>query len=64
MAQVQIGSQSRTYRAREATPAELEGYWPQLVSVWPAYERFYRQGGQRSVFVLEPTTPAGPVGPR
>jgi deazaflavin-dependent oxidoreductase (nitroreductase family) len=64
MARVQIGSQTRTYRAREATPAELAGYWPQLVSVWPAYERFYHQGGQRSVFVLEPTTAVGSLGPR
>lgn len=56
LARVQLGGQVRTYRARVATPAELARYWPQLVRVWPAYARFYRQGGRRSVFVLDPTT--------
>ena len=60
LARVQLGSQVRTYRARAATEAELERYWPQLLRVWPAYERFYRQGGRRSVFVLDPTTAVGP----
>jgi hypothetical protein len=45
----------RTYWARAATEAELERYWPQLLRVWPAYERFYEQGGRRSVYVLDPT---------
>lgn len=62
VARVQIGPEARTYRAREATPAELERYWPKLVEVWPAYERFYQRGGRRSVFVLEPTTHAGSAG--
>jgi hypothetical protein len=44
----------------ERGAAVLERYWPQLVRVWPAYERFYRQGGRRSVFVLDPTTAAEP----
>jgi F420H(2)-dependent quinone reductase len=68
LARVQLGGQVRTYRARAATPVELERYWPQLLRVWPAYERFYRQGGRRSVFVLDPTTavepqPAEPITP-
>jgi F420H(2)-dependent quinone reductase len=66
LARVQLG-QVRTYRARAATPVELERYWPQLLRVWPAYERFYRQGGRRSVFVLDPTAvepqPAEPITP-
>ena len=60
LARVQLGGQVRTYRARAATPVELERYWPQLLRVWPAYERFYRQGGRRSVFVLDPTTAVEP----
>jgi hypothetical protein len=60
LARVQLGAQVRTYRARAATEAELERYWPQLLRVWPAYERFYRQGGRRSVFVLDPTTAVEP----
>src|SRR4029434_6126158 len=56
LARVQLGAQVRTYRARAATPVELERYWPQLVRVWPAYERFYRQGGPRSVYVLDTPT--------
>lgn len=57
LARVQLGAEVRTYRARAATDAELARYWPQLIQVWPAYERFWRQGGRRSVFVLQPTTP-------
>jgi hypothetical protein len=33
LARVQLGAQVRTYRARPATEAELERYWPQLVRV-------------------------------
>jgi F420H(2)-dependent quinone reductase len=40
-------------RARPATDAELAGFWPQLVCVWPAYADFHSAGGQRSVFILE-----------
>jgi deazaflavin-dependent oxidoreductase (nitroreductase family) len=61
LARVQLGAKVRTYRARAATEAELERYWPQLVRVWPAYERFYQQGGRRSVFVLQPTTTVEPA---
>jgi F420H(2)-dependent quinone reductase len=60
LARIQVGAEVRTYRARAATPAELARYWPQLVRVWPAYARFYRQGGRRSVFVLEPTAAVEP----
>jgi hypothetical protein len=43
-----------------STEAELERYWPQLLRIWPAYERFYEQGGRRSVFVLDPTSAVQP----
>jgi F420H(2)-dependent quinone reductase len=51
-AQVQLGR--GTARARSASRHELDRYWPQLTQIWPAYQDFYEEGGQRSVFVLEP----------
>ena len=53
MARVQIGREVAPYRAREATPAEVERYWPQLVQRWPAYQAHYTRSGERSIFVLE-----------
>jgi F420H(2)-dependent quinone reductase len=53
-AQVQIGSNTITVRARAASGSELDRYWPQLAKLWPAYQTFYDRGGKRSVFVLEP----------
>jgi deazaflavin-dependent oxidoreductase (nitroreductase family) len=41
--------------ARLAVVEEIDRYWPRLVELWPAYERFYKQGGQRTLFVLTPT---------
>ena len=40
--------------AREAADHEIARYWPALVEIWPAYQRFFEQGGRRSIFVLEP----------
>jgi hypothetical protein len=65
---VGIQPSTRVRRARAATRVELERYWPQLLRVWPAYERFHEQGGRRSVSVLDPTTavepqPAAPITP-
>jgi deazaflavin-dependent oxidoreductase (nitroreductase family) len=54
MARVQIGKVRGIYRAREASEAEVEHYWPQLVQVWPAYQAFYERSGQRLVFLLDP----------
>lgn len=54
VARVQIGPVSGVYQAREASEAEVERYWPDLVKVWPAYQMFYDRGGQRLVFLLEP----------
>jgi len=50
----QIGSQKEIYSAREATAQEVEVYWPQLVAIWPAYQRHFDKSGQRSIFILEP----------
>jgi deazaflavin-dependent oxidoreductase (nitroreductase family) len=54
VARVQIGRVSGVYQAREASEAEIEWYWPDLVKVWPAYQKFYARSGQRIVFLLEP----------
>ena len=53
-ARVQIGKVRGIYQARDASQAEVDRYWPHLVTVWPAYQTFYDRGGQRLVFVLEP----------
>ncbi len=54
IARVQIGLVSGIYKAREASEAEVERYWPQLVQVWPAYQTLYDRSAQRLVFLLEP----------
>ncbi len=53
-AQVQIGRDIITVRARPVSGDELDRYWPRLAKLWPAYQTFYDGGGKRSVFVLEP----------
>jgi F420H(2)-dependent quinone reductase len=53
-AQLQIGHDMISVRARAASGNELDHYWPQLTKLWPAYQAFYDAGGKRSVFVLEP----------
>ena len=52
-ARVQIRREVFDVVGREASPAELERYWPRLTTMWPAYQTFYDQGGKRSVFVLD-----------
>lgn len=52
--QLQIGSERRAYRAREASADEIEHYWPSLTEMWPAYQQHFARSGQRSIFVLEP----------
>jgi F420H(2)-dependent quinone reductase len=54
VARVQIGPVSGVYQAREASEAEVERYWPDLVKVWPPYQTHYDRSGQRLVFLLEP----------
>lgn len=51
---LELGGRCSSGRARPATDAELEGYWPSLVGIWPAYQTFADAGGTRSVFVVEP----------
>lgn len=54
LASVQIRGEEIRCRARGATDGEVAAYWPSLIDIWPAYQRFVDQGGERSVFVLEP----------
>ena len=53
-AQIEVGGDTIQTVAREATSDEVARYWPALVELWPAYRRFFAQGGTRSIFVLEP----------
>ena len=39
--------------AREAREQEVEKYWPLLVKMWPAYERFFADSLERAIFVLQ-----------
>jgi F420H(2)-dependent quinone reductase len=51
---VQIGSERRPVRAREATPEERERIWSRAVELWPQYEAYQaRTGRQIPVVVLE-----------
>ena len=53
VAQLQIGSESGLYRARQATDSEVDLYWPRLVALWSPYQHHYDNGGRRSIFILE-----------
>jgi deazaflavin-dependent oxidoreductase (nitroreductase family) len=61
-AQVQVGGDRFAVAAREASPEEIDRYWPRLVQIWPAYQAFHARGGRRSIFVLEPSPPVSPSG--
>ena len=52
-AMVERGRERQTCNAREATRREIAGYWPDLVAMWPAYDRHYRATGDRSIFILD-----------
>jgi F420H(2)-dependent quinone reductase len=53
-ATVELHGKTFAVDARLAAVEEVDRYWPQFVALWPAYERFYEQGGKRAVFVLTP----------
>jgi len=52
-ARVQLRRDVFDVTAREASPEEVERYWPRLTQIWPAYHAFYRRGGKRSIFILQ-----------
>jgi F420H(2)-dependent quinone reductase len=53
VATLQIASDRRAYHAREATPSEVDLYWPALTRIWPAYQTHFERSGQRTIFILE-----------
>ncbi|CAN5776695.1 hypothetical protein BH09ACT7_BH09ACT7_41990 [soil metagenome] len=54
VATVQVGRDVIACRAREISGSEVERYWSQLTSLWPAYGQHYARSGERAVFVLTP----------
>lgn len=46
-------------RARRADETEVDRYWPTLVRLWPPYQSFQSAGGDRSIFVIEPSETRG-----
>jgi F420H(2)-dependent quinone reductase len=51
---VQIGTERRPVRAREATPSEHERIWKQAVELWPQYDAYQsRTDRQIPIVVLE-----------
>ena len=52
-ATAQIGAETHTYNAREASSSEIDCYWPLLLEVWPAYQVHFLKSGQRAIFILE-----------
>lgn len=51
---VRIGRVTEQRVARAARGKEIERYWPLLVTMWPAYERFFAATHDRAIFVLQP----------
>ncbi len=53
---VQIGSETREVRAREATDEERDRLWPEFVAFYPGYEFFRTHAGARRIpiVILEP----------
>lgn len=49
---VRIGRMTEQRVAREAREQEAAKYWPDLVKLWPAYERFFAETHERAIFVL------------
>jgi deazaflavin-dependent oxidoreductase (nitroreductase family) len=54
---IQIGSERRRVKVRQATPQEKERLWPRLVAMWPDYAK-YQERAQREipVAILSPAS--------
>lgn len=50
---VRTGGATEQRVAREARDQEVAKYWPALVKMWPAYERFFADTHERAIFVLQ-----------
>lgn len=61
LVRAQIGRNTATYYAREATTEDRDRFWPRLVEVWPAFQVHYARGGRRSIFLLERAKAENPV---
>jgi F420H(2)-dependent quinone reductase len=58
-AEVQIGSEHRRVRARDAEGEERERLWAQMVALWPSYADYQKKTTRQiPVVVLEPSGPA------
>jgi deazaflavin-dependent oxidoreductase (nitroreductase family) len=53
VAQLQIGQDKAWYQAREATDDEINRLWLRLIDLWPAFNVHYKNGGRRTIFILE-----------
>jgi deazaflavin-dependent oxidoreductase (nitroreductase family) len=53
---VTVGTTTIDVVARALDGVQADRWWPRLVSVWPAFGEHYAATGERTVFVLEPTT--------
>ncbi len=49
---IQLGPETRPVRARVAGDAERERLWPKLVAVFPDFEFYQRQAGDRTIPVV------------
>ncbi|MCP3975820.1 MAG: nitroreductase family deazaflavin-dependent oxidoreductase [bacterium] len=56
-AQVRLGGRKLQVTAEELAGAAVDRWWPLLVDVWPAFDEHYTATGERTVFLLAPTTP-------
>jgi deazaflavin-dependent oxidoreductase (nitroreductase family) len=54
---IQIGSERREVKVRQATPAEKARLWPRLLEVWPSYAN-YQERSDREI-PLAILSPAG-----
>jgi deazaflavin-dependent oxidoreductase (nitroreductase family) len=53
-ATVQLDSTTMSCTARRLGEAEADGYWEQLLEVWPAHETYRSRSGRRHTFMLTP----------
>jgi F420H(2)-dependent quinone reductase len=59
LAEVTVGSEMRTVRARDAGGEERERLWRSLADLFPGYDRYARKTSRRiPVVVLEPVKPS------
>lgn len=53
IARLQIGRDTKQYRAREANQSEVDRFWSSLTKLWPAFQSHFERGGSRTIFILE-----------